>query len=257
MLEISASVGNGMLNALGDVIMEQDTVPAAASFGRIAQNTDATGRMMRDDAPPVPKRKPPLLTNADEGEVTQFVREQEAPITYLYKDNKGYMTVGVGHRITNLEKAKSLPFQVYENGKSLRPATMHEIEEHYNQVQAIPHGQSVSARQYSAEKNESMKDIRLPDEEVDRILKNDLRIKAQELRKTWKDFDKMPGDLQKAMTDVHFNTGNLTPKNWPKLNKAIENKDIEGIIREINRDTKHEERNKAVERLLKKMKVQN
>ncbi len=63
----------------------------------------------------------------------------------------------------------------------------------------------------------------------------------------------MPGELQKVLTDLHFNIGGVTPKNWPGLNKAIQNRDKEAIIRETHRQTKHEDRNQKTREFIEKI----
>ncbi len=100
-----------------------------------------------------------------------------------------------------------------------------------------------------------MKNIRLRDQDVDALLKRDLRIKAGELQRNWPDFDTYPAELQESMLDLHFNTGSVTPKRWPKLNDAIQNKDKQGIIREMNRKTKHEGRNDAIKEKLQEVEM--
>ncbi len=223
---------------------------------------DATGRMMRPDAAPapaptpLPERKPAVLQNANDEMATGFIREREGLVEHLYKDNKGFMTVGVGHRVTSLEEAKNLPLYVHDKDDNpVRLATDEEVDEVFNQVRSIAHGQGVAAERFSPEANKNMKNIRLRKKDVNPLLKRDLRIRAQELRRNWPGFDDMPEELQIGMLDVHFNVGNLTPGNWPKLHEAIKAKDKAGIILEIQRDTEDKERNKKVKDLLKKMDI--
>lgn len=57
------------------------------------------------------------------------------------------------------------------------------------------------------------------------------------------------------MLDLHFNTGSVTPKRWPNLNNAIQNKDKGKIIFEMNRETKHEDRNEKIKEKLQKIDI--
>lgn len=204
-----------------------------------------------------PNKKPPILTRASDEDTANFVKKQEGSTQHLYKDHKGFITIGVGHRVTSLEKAKTLPFYLYDKNESaIRPATEEEIKTLYQQVQSIKHGKNITAEQYNPLYNKNklhMKNIKLKEKDELALLKQDLRVRSQELRRNWSEFDNLPGELQTAMLDVHFNTGNLTPKKWPKLKKAIQQKNKAAIIREIHRDTKHQDRNRAIQHLLRKM----
>ncbi len=180
-----------------DGVMHQKGETEQALFKNIKQQQTVTlpkpvKKPIKETAVPEPVRKPVFLTNIDENDVTEFVKKQEKPITHLYKDNKGYMTVGIGHRVLNVEKAKELPLYIYKDEKPHRPATNDEIETYYNQVQAIQHSQNVTAEEYDPKENLNMKDIRLPDAEVSRILNRDLRIERKSFAETGKILIKCP-----------------------------------------------------------------
>ncbi len=238
------------------------------SFGQLPENVDATGRMIREERNqpptpqkkpadiPVPPRKPPILSNADDTAAADFILKQEDEVYHLYKDTEGNVTVGIGHLLKNADDAKKLPFYVYdENDNPLRVATDAEIEKAFEQVRTIPHGQEDAAKEFEPQAK-GMQNIRLLPEDTKAVFKRDLRSKAEELRKNWPNFDKLPKELQIGMLDVHFNTGKMTPETWKGLNTAINNRDKEGIIREIHRVTKHENRNKDVQDMLQKMDMQ-
>lgn len=201
--------------------------------------------------PPLPERKPPILSEASDERAVGFVKKHEQPTEYLYKDNKGNMTVAIGHKV-RLEEARTLPLYLHDkDGIPVRPATEPEIEKIYSQASAIRHGQNVIARDYDPKNNPHMQNIRMRKEDMALLLKKDLRSRAQELRRNWPGFDGLPEELKIAMLDAHFNAGTLTPGRWPGLAAAIRDRDAAGVRREIRRKTAHEDRNKAIEDMLK------
>lgn len=205
------------------------------------------------------------VDNVDNGYIT---RKTDDSIKRYQRDNglredgvlfKGGETErSIGHFVKDLDEAKNLPLYLHdEKNNPVRPATPEEIETLYSQVQSIQHGQNKTASEYDPKKNSKMKNIRIRDDDQNELLMQDLIVKAIELQQNWEGFENYPGELKQAMIDVHFNTGSLTPSRWKMLNKAIKNKDKEGIIREIHRDTKHEKRNIRVQNLLKTMNIKN
>lgn len=131
---------------------------------------------------PLPEKKPQLLSKGNDDRVTRFIKDQEVEINHLYKDNKGYMTIGVGHLVADEGELKSLPLYLHDkNDDPIRSATNIEKVKIYQQTQSIKHGQNVVSKQYDPGKNSNIKNIRLRDQDVEALLKRDLRIKAQEL----------------------------------------------------------------------------
>ena len=223
-----------------------------SGFGQLAEHVDATGRYKLGGIS-VPEKKPPLLLGVDEGEVVDFIKKYEGVKTHLYKDHKGYLTIGVGHRVLTRSDARDLPFYVHDvNEVPVRRADQRDIDMMFNNVRALPFGGNIGADLF---KHHNKSHVRLKSEDVDTLLRRDLRIKAEELRKNWLYFDQYNSHLKKVMMDIHFNTGNLTPKKWPKLAKAIYDRDKLGVIRETQRKTKHQERNDAVKTILTEMDV--
>ncbi len=214
---------------------------------------DATGRMMRDEIPPVPDRKPEIEKKPRQqdmpdnfDEIADFVKKQEGAVDHLYKDTGGNMTVGVGHLITNVEEAKKLPFYMHdENDKPVRPATPKEIETLYGQIKKIPHGQGVGSSVYNPQTIPKMKDIKLREQDRDQLFKKDLEQRVKELRQNWPEFDDVPPKMKIALMDIHFNigAGNFKPAQWKEFKKALDAKDWKKAAKESHRDTPHEGRN--------------
>lgn len=250
--------------------------PAAAGFGTLAQNTDATGRAVREEkadakttqetkpyTPPIPQRKPEIdaarqsdpeknsiLSDININAIRNEVAGHEGRTEHLYKDSGrdgGFVTVGYGHKIDDVEKAKKIAFMVKapisvmgESGPmsvmGLRRATDQEIERAFQKIHAIRNknyaakafkpGEGAIARKYGLD------DLILPEQEAEKLLIEDIAEHETYVKNQLKNRDmiieKIPPSIRELLVDIHFNTGNVADglysaikkKDWPQA-KAI------------------------------------
>lgn len=73
----------------------------------------------------------------------------------------------------------------------------------------------------------------LTEEEIDMLFQQDVDKARRSLEKSIKGFDSYPQKYQDVLTNIAFNVGKVTPKKWPKLIKAMEAGDDEGVRREM------------------------
>ncbi len=76
-------------------------------FGRLPQNVDATGRRIRDNAPPVPQRKPETIAPTAKGnELLNFIGKLESSDDYnvIYGNQKKPLTKMTIKEVKNLQK---------------------------------------------------------------------------------------------------------------------------------------------------------
>lgn len=78
------------------------------------------------------------------------------------------------------------------------------------------------------------------------LLESELDRGAGEVRKYWKGYDQLPSKYQGVLMALHYNTGSVKPSNWPKLMEAMNNKDDEGVRREMVTSYTNKDGNKVV-----------
>ena len=97
----------------------------------------------------------------------------------------------------------------------------------------------------------------LNDEEINKLLKQHLQDDIKYLQKEFPDFASYPPELQNVLLDIKFNTGNVSQENWPKLRKAIDEKNLFGderIIDNVHRKDVGEDRNLWAEQQIRNIK---
>ncbi|MGH1403806.1 MAG: peptidoglycan-binding domain-containing protein [Alphaproteobacteria bacterium] len=224
---------------------------AIGGFGQVAQNVDATGRMITDDSPPIPERKPldspfrpPILKGVDNKTVIEEVVKHETPIFHMYKDSAkggGRVTVGTGFLLNNVEDAKKLPFTVPDRKGGRRPATDVEIERAFEKIKNI-HNDNHKAKSFEPGKGQkalenALDDLRLPEDAERRILDVKIRERArdamQKLKNDGINPNGLPPSIKKLVFDLQYNNGLGGPKsrahlfnpirnrNWAKVKEAV------------------------------------
>lgn len=98
-------------------------------------------------------------------------------------------------------------------------------------------------RNTKAEDFEQYTPLRISDEESYRLAQEHMLNDLTHVRQQFSDFDKFPEPLKEVLLDIQYNTGNLTRNNWPKLYRAIDNRDVNGIIQNVHRKDIGQERN--------------
>ena len=101
------------------------------------------------------------------------------------------------------------------------------------------------------------KKLRVSPDETDRLLRNHITEDIKYLQKEFPDFASYPPELQNVILDIKINTGIESQENWPKLRKAIAEKNLfgdEGIIYNVHRKDVDLKRNNWVEQQIRNIK---
>jgi GH24 family phage-related lysozyme (muramidase) len=139
----------------------------------------------------------------------------EGDVPFMYRDTEGYVTVGVGQMIPDVNAAKKYPFLTPLGAK----AAAEEIETDYKRVKAIPAG-------LKAEKYRSQSSLVLSQEYIRSILVKTLKECDVSLRRHYLRYDTYPEPVKLALLDMIYNLG--APKlfgQFPALEKAVNAQD--------------------------------
>lgn len=172
------------------------------------------------------------------------IKEHEHSVEFPYKDHKGYITVGLGSNVDNPEKFNSIEWKD-KNGQSV---SKEDIDRYYQELKNMQNG-NFKATMY---KNKTP--LRIPENEIRRLYEEHLNEDLDYLRKTFKDFDKFPAEMQNVLIDIKYNTGNVEADRWPELHKAISERDLENIQKQVHRKDVGKERNQWAIETLRKIK---
>ena len=234
----------------------ENTGSAVGGFGQPAQNVDATGRMIRDDTPPVPKKKPldspfrpTILKGIDNKTVITDIQNEEGKPdknNFMFKDTAkdgGKVTVAGGILLNTVEDAKKLPFTVPDAQGGRRPATSEEIEQAFREVDAFQQPEDEdnkrTASGFDPKENNKFHDLRLPTDIAKRLFNESIRSSANELRRKFNNFDDLPSGAKRGLLDLEFNLGRKFNKNnWPSLFESVQDKDWKQAADESSRKTK-------------------
>ncbi len=148
---------------------------------------------------------------------------------HIYLDTEGKMTTGIGANIDNKATFMSLDWQI--NG---RPATYAEKLKAYNDFLDLK-AKNKYGEKYGAKYFKDISTMRLPNETIYRLCREHVEDDIAMLRAGVKGFDDFPIELQEVLVDIRYNTGNLYRHKWPKLRKALDERDLESIYDNVNR----------------------
>lgn len=179
------------------------------------------------------------------------IKRFERIIPYPYIDTKGLITIGGGANVNNWSVFEKLNVTV--NG---RPATEAQKWEAYNRMRQLSEekderGDYVN-HNFRATVFEDKTNIRISDAEARKLAQNHMTNDLAHLRKEFTDFDNFPLPLKEVLLDIQYNTGNLNQHDWPKLYKAIKEKNVfgkDGIVENINRKDVASKRNNWAEKM--------
>ena len=173
----------------------------------------------------------------------------EEPLDYIYIDTTWNKTTRAGANIDDWDTFNQINWEI--NG---RPATEAEKRAVFNIFQnEINQGRQNKDSKGNIIKNNKKassyinhSQFRLAKGETDRLLRNHITEDIKYLQKEFPDFASYPPELQNVLLDIKFNTGNVSQENWPKLRKAIAEKNLfgkEGILKNVHRKDVGEDRN--------------
>jgi GH24 family phage-related lysozyme (muramidase) len=115
---------------------------------------------------------------------------------FMYRDKNGWVTVGVGQMIPDVNAAKRYPFETPLGAK----ATADEIESDYHRVRAIPAG--LYADRYRSESS-----LLLDEGYIQALLLKRLTEFDVALRRHYRRYDTFPEPVKLALLDMIYNMG--------------------------------------------------
>jgi GH24 family phage-related lysozyme (muramidase) len=189
--EIAAHVGN----ATSEVTSAAATDRAAAADNGV----DRPARQLGDA---------PTRTAIDVATFRHELLGWEGNKPFMYVDTRGYVTTGIGNKLSSGEEAMKLPWRHKATGL---PATPAEIRTAFEHVQAKyaefrlahPDGnKSAGADHY-----EHATDLVLPPGKADELANSRIEGFVQSLRKLFPGFDAYPAPAQHALVDMIYTLG--------------------------------------------------
>jgi len=152
-----------------------------------------------------------MLSQHDKKTLYKIMRKYEGNIPYMYRDKKGYVTVGIGHLLSSVSDAQKLPFYTAKNVK----ATAAEIKTDFDNVHKRPKG--LLAQLYKPYTK-----LHMEQGDIDNLTYAHINSFYKELKQIYVDFDSYPKEARYALFDMIFNLGkNKLQNGFPTLNRAV------------------------------------
>ena len=156
-----------------------------------------------------------MLSEAVKNTLRNNIERYEGRVSHMYLDSRGFVTVGVGHLLSDVASAQKLPF-VQADGQA---ATAADIAAEFDKL-AQQEGNRVASyyKQFTT--------LILTDAEIDNLTDKHIDSFYGELKTIYDGFDDFPSDAKLALFDLIFNLGmtNLRKK-WPKMNACVAARD--------------------------------
>lgn len=166
--------------------------------------------------------------------IIETIKKEEGCISHMYLDTRGYVTVGVGHLVADVNAACQLPFVQRDTGL---PASTEDIIQEFQAIQSQPAGR-VAASYYSSTR------LDLSEAAIDQILNEQIVEFECTLQQHFNDYQHYPEQAKLALLDMAFNLGaNGLLKKFPKLVSSVVNNDWESCAQECRRGGIGESRN--------------
>jgi hypothetical protein len=165
------------------------------------------------------------------------IKEQEDVILYPYLDTKGFITIGAGANVNDWNVFKKLNLTV--NGIPASEAQKWEAYKHMRELseEKDENGNYVN-RNMQARFFKDKTNIRISDADARNLAQNHMTNDLAHLRKEFTDFDSFPLPLKEVLLDIQYNViGGVNQHDWPKLYKAIREKNVfgnDGIVNNVN-----------------------
>ena len=178
----------------------------------------------------------------------QNMMKYEGNVPHMYLDTKGYVTVGVGHLLKDVEAAKKVPFIIRDTGAI---ASIKQIEDEFKLIKSKPFGSQAAAFYKPFTKLVTTEAVR------EAQVEQHIRIFECELKRIYgvSEFASYPNDVKLALFDMIFNLGMSELKDeFPNFNKHMKVRDFKQAAIESNRKDVSTERNTYVRNLFKSAK---
>ena len=174
------------------------------------------------------------------------IKRFEMIVPYPYIDSKGLITIGGGANVNDWNVFKNLNVTI--DGIQ---ATEAQKWEAYNRMRQLSEEKNANGnyvnRNMKANFFKNKTNIRISDSEALRLAQNHMNNDLTHLRGEFSDFDSFPLPLKEVLLDIQYNVkGGISEKKWPKLYKAIREKNVfgkDGIVKNVNRPDVGQERN--------------
>ena len=169
----------------------------------------------------------------------QGLRKWEGLYTYLYRDNRGYFTTGIGNLTNTLEKCLKLPWRV---GGEL--ATPGEITRQWNAAQDSASGN------YKPQYYENLTTMRISERDAIDLCAFRLRNEfLPALRERFQDFNTFPSTAQQALIDMIYSLGAGGLDKFKTMVQACKVRNFIGASQACNRVGGRPERDEYVRNL--------
>ena len=222
-----------------------------ANSYQLAQNNKTnTGNLTRTDV------------NFDDNSLKErmipVIKKMEKPLDYIYIDTTWNKTTGAGANVDDWNTFNKVNWEL--NGRSATEEEKRATFDYFDKITSKGK-QNVDEKGKLLEKNNNQADfysnksqLRISSNETDRLLRDHLAQDTKYLQREFPDFASYPPELQNVLLDIKFNTGNVSQENWPKLRKAIAEKNLfgdEGILKNVHRKDVGKDRNDWAEQQIR------
>lgn len=191
------------------------TVPAEAGSILVERATGCI--IVTDDRTPIKRTEKVVFQRAiriDRDDYREKANKFEGYVTHMYLDCKGLVTVGIGHRIPDVETAMAMRF--FDRG-TVNDANEVHIKNAYNMV--LESG--LICKHYSVFENMTHIDLDL--DLIEKLFDDDVREFLTQLSVQFRDFETYPATAQLGMLDLAYNMGTRGfSEGFPVFKKALE-----------------------------------
>lgn len=179
------------------------------------------------------------ITDEDHSEIISDLIRWEGNRDHLYRDLKGYVTVGIGNLLKTEAAAQRLPFVDSKSGLS---ATKDQIAAEFRRVGAMP---IMRAWRYRSSTR-----LRLPESAARALASSRLRREfLPGIRRYFPHFDDYPKSAKRAIVDMAWNLGVGGISKFKKLRAACESGRWKDAAVESFRPGRRKERNEWTKQL--------
>ncbi len=157
-------------------------------------------------------------TPALSAQLMRQLEQQEGRINHMYRDTRGFITVGVGHLLPYPHTATRLAFVHKDSGQ---PASDADICSEFRHLLTRPYGQHLSTHSFRPHTR-----LVLPEPLIDALTRQHIKTFTEELGNLYgqAELAAMPERVQLALYDMIFNLGLPKLKHgFPRFNEHIHN----------------------------------
>ena len=190
-----------------------------------------------------------------------IINKMEKPLDHIYIDTTWNKTTGAGTNVDDWNTFNKINWQV--NGRAATDAEKRAAFDYFDAITSKgkanvdDDGNLIKKNNNLASSYKNKSQLTISSNEIERLLRNHLTNDIAYLQEEFPDFDTYPPELQNVLLDIKYNTGNISAENWPKLRKAIAEKNLfgdEGIIHNVHRKDVGDDRNFWAEQQIRNIK---